>query len=71
MSLVEMLPDSLRRQMQSIPDPDGFIVQALEKALEAHKRRQEVSKIRGKYKDISTSSEDFTRLKQQEIELEV
>ena len=70
MSLVDMLPDSLRRQMLSIPDPDGFIVETLEKAIETHNRRQQVSKIRGKYKNIRTSSDEFARRKQNDIELE-
>jgi hypothetical protein len=70
MSLIEMLPDSLKRQIRNMPDPDEFIVQALEKAVAAHKHRQKVVSVRGKYRNIKTSSEDFALRKQQEIELE-
>lgn len=70
MSLIEMLPDSLKRQIETIPNPDEFIVQAIEKAVAEHNRRRRVVAVRGKYKNIHTSSEDFARRKQQEIQLE-
>ncbi|MGE0083636.1 MAG: hypothetical protein AB7S75_04380 [Desulfococcaceae bacterium] len=47
-----------------LPDPDGFIIRVLKQAIDREKQNQKIRSIRGKYKNLPTGSEEFSKRKQ-------
>jgi len=71
MSVIEMLPVTLREKLNILPDPEKFVIRTLEDALNKYKKHTKSTQcIRGKYKSVPTGSDEFSRRKQNEIRLE-
>jgi len=68
--IVDILPETLQNELKMLPDPDSFIIRVLKQALDMEKQNQKIRSIRGKYKNLPTGSEYFSKRKQQEIQIE-